>query len=85
MLPNEKYNKLSKKFVEEKPALSQKIKVSSKLDIQAYKSHSPPLKIMMAKEFVKKMTTTNMINPYLSESTADTGARVIILGHNHVN
>ena len=82
-MPNEKYNKLSKKFVEEKPALSQKIKVSSKLDIQAYKSHSLPLKIMMAKEFMKKMTTTNMINPYLSESTADTGAQVIILGHNH--
>ena len=36
MLPNEEYNKLSKKFVEKKPALSPKIRVSVKLDIQAY-------------------------------------------------
>ena len=31
------------------------------------------------------MTTANMINPYLSVSTADTGNQVIILGHNHLN
>ena len=68
-----------------KPALSPKIKVSVKLNIQAYKSHSPPLKIMINKEYVKKMTITNMINPYLSVSTGDTGAQVIILGHNHLN
>ena len=61
-LPNVEYNKLSKKFVEKKPALSPKIKVSVKPNIQA-KSHSQPLKIMMAEEFVKKMTTTTMINP----------------------
>ena len=42
-LQNEEYNKLSNKFVEKKPALSPKIKVSIKLDIQAYKAHSSPL------------------------------------------
>ena len=63
-LSNEEYQQLSKRFVEQKPALSPKIQVNVKVDIQAYKSHSPPLKIMMTKEFVKKLTTT--INPYLS-------------------
>ena len=39
----------------------------------------------MVKEYVKKMTTTTTVNPYLTVSTADTGAPVIILGHNHLN
>jgi hypothetical protein len=47
----------------------------------AYKTHSPPLKIMMTREFVKKLTTTTTINPYLSAP----GAQVIILGHNHLS
>ena len=58
---------------------------SDKLNFQAYKSHSPPLKIIMAKEFMKKMTTMTTINPYLSVSMADTGAHVIILGHNRLS
>jgi hypothetical protein len=62
-----------------------KIKVSIKLAIHAYKSHSPLLKILINKENVKKLTTTTIINPYLLVSTADTGAQVIILGHNHLN
>ena len=56
--------------------------VNIKLDIMAYKTHSPPLKIMMAKEFVRKLATVTTVNPYLSAPTADTGAQVIILGHN---
>ena len=84
-LSNEKYQQLSNKFVEQKPALSPKIQVNVKLDIQAYKTHSPPLKFMMTKEFVKKLTTTNTFNPYLSAPTADTGAQLIILGHNHLS
>jgi hypothetical protein len=82
-LPNEEYHKLLKKFVEKKPALSPKIRVSVKLDIQANESHSPPLKIMMAEEFGRKLATMTTINPYLSAPTADTVAQVIILGHNH--
>ena len=39
---------------------------------------------MMTKEFVKKLTTTPTINPYISAPTADTGAQVIILGQNHL-
>ena len=39
----------------------------------------------MAREYVKKMTTATMVNPYLTVSTADTGAQVIILGHNHLD
>ena len=66
MRPNEEYYKLLKKFVEKKPALSPNIKVDVELDIQAYKSHSPPLKIMLAQEFVRKLTTTTTINPFLS-------------------
>ena len=31
------------------------------------------------------MTTTTTINPYLLAPTADTGAQVIILGHNHLS
>jgi hypothetical protein len=56
-----------------------------KLDIQAYKSHSTPLKIIMAKEFMKKMITMTTINPHLSVSMADNGAQVIILGHNRLS
>ena len=40
---------------------------------------------MMTREFVKKLTTTTTINPYLSAPMADTGAQVIILGHNHLS
>jgi hypothetical protein len=39
---------------------------------------------MMTRESVKKLTTTTTINPYLLAPTADTGAQVIILGHNHL-
>ena len=69
----EEYQKLSKKFMEKKPAIAPKIKVNDKLDIQAYNSHSPPLKIMMAMDYVQKFTTTTTINPYLSAPTANTG------------
>ena len=84
-MSNEEYQQLSNKFVEQKPALSPKIQVNVKLDIQAYKSHSPPLKIMMTKEFVKKLTTMTTINPYLTAPMANTGTQVIILGHNHLS
>ena len=84
-LSNEEYQQLSNKFVEQKPALSPKIQVNVKLDILAYKLNSIPLKIMMTKEFVKKLTTTTTINPYLSAPTANTGAQVYILGHNHLS
>jgi hypothetical protein len=60
-LSNEEYLQLPNKFVEQKPALLTKIQVNVKLDIQAYTSHSPPLKIMMTKEFVKKLTTTTLL------------------------
>ena len=59
--------------------------VNIKLDIMAYKTHSPPLKIMMAKEFMRKLVTVKTVNPYLLAPTADTGAQVIILGHNHLD
>jgi hypothetical protein len=84
-LSNEEYQQLSNKFVEQKPALSPKIQVNVKLDIQAHKSHFPPLKIMMTKEFVKKLTTMTTINPYLTAPMANTGTQVIILGHNHLS
>ena len=82
MLSNEEYQQHSNQFVEQKPSLSP---VDVKLDIQAYKSQSPPLKIMMTKEFMKKLTTMIMINPYLAAPTANSGAQVIILGHNHLS
>ena len=66
MLSNEKYQQLLNKFVEQRTAPSPKIQVNVKLDIQAYKSQSPPLKIIMTKEFVKKLTTMTTINPYLT-------------------
>ena len=84
-LSNEEYHQLLNKFVEQKSALSPTIQVNLKLNIKAYKTHSPTLKIMMTMEFVKKLTTTTTINPYLSAPTADTGAQVIILGHNHLS
>ena len=84
-MQNDEHNKLSNKFMQKNPALSPKIKVSIKIDIQAYKSHSPPLEILMDEEYVKKMTTTTKVIPYLIVSTADTGAQVIIRGHNHLN
>ena len=40
---------------------------------------------MTAKEFVKKLTTTTTVNPYLSAPTGDTGAQVIMLGQNHLD
>ena len=84
-MSNKEYHQLSNKFVEQKPALSPTIQVNIKLDIKAYKTHSLPLEIMMTREIVKKLTTTTTINPYLSAPTADTGAQVIILGHNHLS
>ena len=42
-LQNEQFNKLSNKFIQKRPDPAPKIKVSIKLDIPAYKSHSPPL------------------------------------------
>jgi hypothetical protein len=59
----EEYHQLSYKFVAQKPALSPTIQVNIKLDIKAYKAHSPPLKIMMTREFAKKLTTRTTINP----------------------
>jgi hypothetical protein len=55
--------KCSNKLVAQKPDPSPTIKVNIKLDIMAYKTHSPPLKIMMTKEFVKKLTMTMTVNP----------------------
>ena len=81
----EEYHQLSYKFVAQKPALSPTIQVNIKLDIKAYKAHSPPLKIMMTREFAKKLTTRTTINPYLSAPMADTGAQVIKLGNNHLS
>ena len=61
------------------------IMVNIKLDIMVYKTHSTPLKIMMAKEFVRKLATATTVNPYLSAPTADTRAQLIIVGHNHLD
>ena len=74
-MPNEEHDKLSNKFVQKKPAQSPKIKVSIKLYIPAYKSHSPPLEIKMDSEYTKKLAKSTMVSPYLTGSTADTGAR----------
>ena len=42
-LSNKEYHQLSNKFVVQKPALSPTIQVNIKLDIKAYKTHSPPI------------------------------------------
>ena len=54
-LPNEEHDKLSNKFVQKKPAPAPKIKVSIKLNIAAYKSHSLPLEIKMDMEYAKPL------------------------------
>ena len=72
---NEEFHQLSNEFVVQKPILSPTIQVNIKLDIKAYKTHSPPLKIMMTRESVKTLTTTTTINPFLMAPTADTGHR----------
>ena len=78
-LQNEEHDKLSIKIMQKKPAPQPKIKVSIKLDIPAYISHSPPLEIKMGKEYLKKLTRSTTVSPDLAASTADTGAQVIIL------
>ena len=54
------------------------------MDIQAYKSHSPPLAVKLELEYVKMLTKSTIITPLFTASTADTAAQVIILGHNHL-
>ena len=83
-LQNEEHDVLSNKYLQKKPAPAPKIKVSSKLDIQAYKSHSLPLKVKLDKEYVKKLARSTLITPFFTASTADTGSQVIILGHTHL-
>ena len=39
----------------------------------------------MDSEYAKKLAKSTMVSPYLTASTADTGAQVIILGHNHLD
>ena len=60
------------------------IKVSFKLDIPAYKSVSPPLQVKLNKDYVRFLSRSTVITPFVTASTADTGAQVIILGHNHL-
>ena len=79
-LQNNEHGKLSNKFMEKKPALSSKSVSNSTSKLI---NHNPHL--LRSKEYVKKLTTTNMVNPYLLVSTADTGAQFIILGHKHLN
>ena len=63
----------------------QKIQVSFNLSIPTYKSHSPSLTIQMDKEYVKKLSRYTLITPFLTATTADTRAQVIILGQNHLD
>jgi hypothetical protein len=81
---NKEYHQLPNKFVVQKTDPSPTIQVNIKPNIMAYKTPSPPLNIMMAREFVKKLTTT-IINPYLSAPMANTWAQVIILGHDYLS
>ena len=83
-LQNEEHDKLPNKFVQKKPAPPPKIKVSIKLDIPSYKAHSSPFKIKMDREYVKKLTKSTTVSPYLTASTTDTGSQVIILGYNYL-
>jgi hypothetical protein len=39
----------------------------------------------MDREYAKKLARSTMVSPYLRASTAETGAQVIILGHNHLD
>ena len=56
-----------------KPAPAPKIKVTFKVEIQVYKSHSQPLAVKLDLEYVKKLAKFTMITPLLTASTADTG------------
>ena len=44
-LQNKQFDKLLNKFIKKRPESMPKIKVSIKLDIPAYKSHSPSLQV----------------------------------------
>ena len=64
-----------------KPAVAPRLQVSIKLDIQSYKSHSPPLECRLRQEFFQDSGS----QLYTVTSTADTGAKTNILGLNHLN
>ena len=83
-LQNEQFNHLLNKFIQKRPDPAPKIKVSIKLDIPAYKSHSPPLEVKFSTDYVKFLSKSSVITAFFTASTADTGAQVIILGHNHL-
>ena len=51
-LQNEQFDKLLKKFIKKRPDPVPKIKISIKLDIPSYKSHSPPLQVKYSKDYV---------------------------------
>ena len=84
-MQNGEHDILSKKYVQKKPAPAPKIKVSFKLYIQAYISHSPLPQVKLDKEYVKKLSRSTLVTPFLTASTTDTGAQVIILGHTHLS
>ena len=60
-LQNEEHDVLSNKYIQRKPAPAPKIKVSFKVDIRAYKSHSPPLAVKLELEYVKMLTKSTII------------------------
>ena len=83
-LQKEQFDKLLNKLIQRRPDPAPKIKVSIKLDSPAYKSRSPPLEVKFSTDYVKFLSKSSLITLFFTASTADTGAQVIILGHNHL-
>ena len=74
LLQNQQFDKLLNKFVQRRPDPALKIMVSIKLDIQAFKSQSPPLEVKFSADYVKFLSKSSVIRPCFTTSTADTGA-----------
>ena len=65
-LQNEQFDK----FIKMRPDPVPKIKISIKLDIPSYKSHSPPLQVKYSKDYVRFLSKSTIITPFITASTA---------------
>ena len=84
-LSNEEFDKFQEKFIDRLAAMPPTVKVTIRVDCDAYYKHVPRLECMMLDSFMKKMeSSTEAILPYQFRPTADTGAQATVIGDEHL-
>ena len=80
-LPNEEFNKSTKKFVPKTADPLPRVKITIRVDAQSYKTHKPELELGLPPKFIAKMRQGEIrvtVNPVV-----DTGAQATIMGDEH--